>query len=300
MTDILNRSRQGLPFQRIMTQQEIGSETFLDPDYEPESAWLVFEDAVPTAYGEAFIDRQRVAFGRNDSSGRLEVVPEARGRGIEQQLLRRILDLTREKRLEAVQFQCSGKDTWKSSLLNEAGFRDLHHYFSMVRKGSLLPGKAFWPEGAIHRHRMFKEASDEELRDALALSNEAFSELFNYSPWPLERLVSFRDTTEDVLRLTFAYFEGRLVGVCWSEDSVPYNAEHGLKDGWIDVLAVSRPHRRRGLGKALILDGMDWLLGRGLNVIHLGVDAENRNALGLYTSLGFSVLHENITYVHDV
>ena len=88
--------------------------------------------------------------------------------------------------------------------------------------------------------------------------------------------------------------------MCWSEDSVPYNAEHGVKDGWIDVLAVSRPYRRRGLGKALILDGMDWLLGRGLNVIRLGVDAENRNALGLYTHLGFSVLHENITFVLDV
>jgi mycothiol synthase len=300
ITDILNRSRRGLPFQRSMTPQEIGSESLLDPDYDPESAWLAFEDGAPTAYGEAFVDRQRLAQGRNDSNGRLEVVPEVRGRGIEQQLLRRIVDLTKGKGLESVQFWCSEKDTWKISLLKEAGSRDVHHYFSMVWKGSPLPDKTSWPEGIKHRHRMFKEASDEELRDALALSNEAFSELFNNSPWPLERLVNFRATTEDVLRLTFAYSERRLAGVCWSEDSVPYNAEHGLKDGWIDVLAVSGPFRRRGLGRALILDGMDWLLGRGLNVIHLGVDAENRNALGLYTSLGFSVLHENITYVLDV
>jgi len=283
-----------------MTPEEIGSETFLDSDYDPESAWLVFEDGVPKAYGEAFVDRQRVALGRNDSNGRVEVVPEARGRGIEQELLRRIVDLTKGKGLEAVQFWCSEKDAWKISLLKEVGSRDVHHYFSMVWNGSLLPETASWPRGIGHRHRMFKEASDEELRDALALSNEAFSELFNYSPWPLERLVNFRDTAEDVLRLTFAYSEGRLVGACWSEDSVPYNQEHGLKDGWIDVLAVSKPYRRRGLGKALILDGMDWLLGRGLNVIHLGVDAENKDALGLYESLGFSVLHENITFVLDV
>ena len=300
ITDIFNRSRRDLPFQRRMTPEEIGSETFLDSDYNPESAWIVFDNEVPTAYGEAFIDKQRVAFGRNDSSGRVEVVPDARGRGIEQELLRRIVDLTKVKGLEAVQFWCSEKDAWKISLLKEAGSRDVHHYFSMVWKGSLLPEKASWPEGIRHTHRMFKEASDEELRDALALSNEAFSGLFNYSPWPLERLVNFRDTAEDVLRLTFAYSDGRLAGVCWSEDSVPYNAEHGLKDGWIDVLAVSTLYRRRGLGKALILDGMDWLLERGLNVLHLGVDAENRNALGLYTSLGFSVLHENITYVLDV
>jgi len=183
-----------------MTLEEIGSETLRDSDYDPESAWLVFEDGVPMAYGEAFVDRQRVAPGRNDSNGKVEVVPDARGRGIEQELLRRIVEVTNGEGLKAVQFWCSEKDAWRISLLSEAGSRDVHHYFSMVWKGSLLPGNASWPRGIRHRHRMFKEAADEELRDALALSNEAFSELFNYSPWPLERLLNSRDTAEDVLR----------------------------------------------------------------------------------------------------
>lgn len=209
ITDILNLSRRGLPFQRSMTPEEIGSETFLDSDCDPGSAWLVFEDGLPMAYGEAFVDRQRVAFGRTDASGRVEVVPEARGRGIEQELLRRISNLTRSKGLEAVQLWSSERDLWKASLLVQSGFRDVHHYFSMVWKGNSLPMKASWPEGTTYRHRMFKEANSGELRDALLLSNEAFSELFNYSPWPLERLVNFKDTVEDSVAPDLCVLRGK-------------------------------------------------------------------------------------------
>ena len=41
---------------------------------------------------------------------------------------------------------------------------------------------------------------------------------------------------------------------------------------------------------------MRWIFDTGKDTIYLGVDAENRKALGLYTSLGFKIHTESINY----
>ena len=63
--------------------------------------------------------------------------------------------------------------------------------------------------------------------------------------------------------------------------------------GWINILGVRRPWRRRGVGRALLLRSFREFRSRGLERAGLGVDAESlTGAHKLYASAGMRVMRE--------
>ncbi len=62
--------------------------------------------------------------------------------------------------------------------------------------------------------------------------------------------------------------------------------------GWVHQLAVGRPDRGVGLGRALLVESFHRLSATGVEILGLGVEAENTNALGLYVSVGLEVARE--------
>jgi mycothiol synthase len=80
--------------------------------------------------------------------------------------------------------------------------------------------------------------------------------------------------------------EGRLAGFCWTK--VHTGVDPPL--GEIYVIGVDPDWHRKGLGRALVLAGLDDLhRRRGTPVGMLYVEASNRPALALYESLGFTI-----------
>ncbi len=296
ITTLFIASRGSLPFERENTEAEISAQTFREPDFEADGAWVCVDGDQIAGYSDAILDKARIAHGDKGSQARVEVLPRMRGQGIEQELLDRALGFMRDRGMESAQAWFYEGDVWRKGLVEGAGFKPVHNYYSMIRKGGAPLPPVQQLDGARIEHVMLRDASNEEISRWLSVVNESFSELFNFWPWTVERVANIRDSTEEILRLTFVYVHGELVAVSMCEDSVPFNRERGLNDGWIDIIGVRKLFRKRGLGRLLMLDGMHWLLERSLTVMHLGVDAENRKALGLYTSLGFEVLHENSMY----
>ena len=87
-----------------------------------------------------------------------------------------------------------------------------------------------------------------------------------------------------------------LLGSCWTkvhDDTDPPVGE-------IYVISVDPDVQGLGLGKALVLAGLDHLAGLGLGTGMLYVDADNTAAVGLYESLGFVIDHVDRAYVGDV
>jgi ribosomal protein S18 acetylase RimI-like enzyme len=95
----------------------------------------------------------------------------------------------------------------------------------------------------------------------------------------------------------------RVAGPRRGADEVFAYAVTGLSgnQGYLQRLAVHPDHRRRGLGRALGLDGLRWLRRKGVAEAVVNTQLGNDAALALYLSLGFrkepvqlSVLHRRL------
>jgi ribosomal protein S18 acetylase RimI-like enzyme len=62
----------------------------------------------------------------------------------------------------------------------------------------------------------------------------------------------------------------------------------GSADCWMEDLYVAQPERGRGLGRALVELAFERASARGARRIELDTNEQNRGAIALYESLGFS------------
>jgi len=90
---------------------------------------------------------------------------------------------------------------------------------------------------------------------------------------------------------------GALDGFCWTK----VHADHDPPLGEIYVIAVDpEAGAPRGLGRRLVVAGLDHLYGKGLRVGMLYVDAANTKAVKLYVEMGFQINHLDQAYVGDI
>ena len=67
------------------------------------------------------------------------------------------------------------------------------------------------------------------------------------------------------------------------------------KTGEIELIAVDPAFHGRGLGKALVAEAIRHYQGK-TSEIHVGTQAKNLQAIGLYTRMGFSVIRSELSF----
>ena len=71
--------------------------------------------------------------------------------------------------------------------------------------------------------------------------------------------------------------------------------------GWIRMLGVRRPWRKRGLGEALLFHSFGEFYRRGMKTIGLGVNAHNpTGATRLYQKVGMYAASGHVTYEKEL
>ena len=173
--------------------------------------------------------------------------------------------------------------------LAQAGYVVVRSSYGMERglDGDLEPPA--WPAGI--------EARPFDERDARAVHvahDEAFADHWGYTPSSFESWRAFNLGPAAETSLWRVAWDGNeIAGVCIND---PRRGEDDTV-GWVAVLAVRRPWRRRGLGEALLRESFLAFAERGKRAAGLGVDAENTTgAVSLYERVGMHVVRRSDTW----
>jgi mycothiol synthase len=160
-----------------------------------------------------------------------------------------------------------------------------------------LATTASWPEHVVVR--AFVTGRDEAAW--LAVNNRAFAGHPEQGGWDVETLV--RREAEpwfDPEGFLLAFDDEGLAGFCWTKVHPPDPPSEPQARGEIYVIGVDPGRQGSGLGRALVIGGLDSLAQRGIRVGMLFVDGDNVAALALYRSLGFTTYRVDRAYGVDV
>ncbi len=143
--------------------------------------------------------------------------------------------------------------------------------------------------------RTFRPGSDEDAW--LAVNNRAFHWHPEQGGWTHAILAEReREPWFDPNGFLLHEREGRLAGFCWTK----IHREHQPALGEIFVIGVDPDFQGVGLGRSLVIAGLDLLAAEGLDTGMLWVERTNEAAHRLYRSLGFTLHHLNRNYTGEV
>lgn len=227
----------------------------------------------------------------------VRVHPEYQGHGIGEYLFglagewaaQQILLVSPDVRVTLSTFAANSEAS--RHLIESQGFREIRRSWRMEIDMEEMPSAPRWPENISVR--TFVPGQDEWA--TFKTVDTAFEDHFGHMPgdfeewkhWMLER-ESFDPT------LFFLAFDGQQLAGCSL-------CSYELGDGWVNTLAVLRPWRKQGLGKALLLHSFGEFYRRGKRRVGLGVDSQNlTGATRLYHSVGMHVSREYISYEKEL
>lgn len=143
--------------------------------------------------------------------------------------------------------------------------------------------------------RAFRPGSDEDAW--LAVNNRAFHWHPEQGGWNRAILAEReRESWFDPEGFLLHERQGRLAGFCWTK----IHRDHEPALGEIFVIGVDPDFQGIGLGRSLVIAGLDRLADRGLDTGMLWVEGSNEPAQRLYRSLGFTLHHLDRTYTGEV
>lgn len=190
-------------------------------------------------------------------------------------------------------------DVYSCGLFEQHGFAIARYGLRMARSlHEPIPVPAF-PQGYTLRH----VGGEEDIEPWVDCFNQSFIDHWLFHPETVEdrRHRLQRPGYRPEQDLVAVAPDGSFAAFClWGIDEAD-NARRGRKDGWIGLLGTRRGHRGLGLGRAMLLAGLQRLRDEGADTAKLGVDAENpTGALGLYERAGFRKVATRVSYHKDV
>lgn len=268
------------------------------PTFDSTGMFIAELDGKPVGAVNAFIDKNRkekMGFLRG-----LGVVPEFRRRGIGQRLVEKAIESLKERGMESVQGWTRGDKVACKSLLERMGFNLIRVFSTMRRDLEKIPYN-------IGEHKKITMQEMKINMDNIKLlnwlTNETFKEHFNFRPHTVEETKYWIMNKPwcDILAYFFSYLDDKPIGYVGAGIDNKFIEHTGIKRGWIMDIGVLKPHRVRGIGTALMQQGMEFLKAKGMTDVELGVDDSNpTKAIELYKKVGFKVAYKDLTYLRKI
>jgi len=269
------------------------------PDFGLEGRFVAEVDGKPV--GVMHVHVEESGEERRGSIRDFCVLPAFRGSGVEEQLLDVAVTELRKRGVKRMRAWTGVERADRIGFLEKSGFKFSHGTFDMrisLRDMSFGTGENM--EVAVRR---LDTEVDEDIEVLNWLDNESFKADPLHVPHRVEE--TRRSLLEDPVlgwrEFFFAVLDGRNVGYIGVGIDERYNAEHGVKTGYINGIGVLAAYRRRGIGTRLLLHGLRRLKEKGMTSASLDTEDTNpTRAITLYEKVGFKVLQEYVTYAKDI
>jgi len=231
----------------------------------------------------------------------VEAHPSWRADGLEDALLDWAEERGRQRLLQAPGaaprvLRSSFPDTLtkRQSQLEQRGFGIVRHFYRMQRDLSEpIPAVELPADLALRTY------TPELIGSVLAAFNEAFRDHWSFDPVTAEDWQQFFiERTSFRPDLTYVVMDGaEVAGFSFNCISAEENARRQVSEGWVEVLGVRRPWRKRGVATALLCASMHAFKAEGLQHAMLGVDTQNLSgALRVYEGVGFKPVKRYIQF----
>ena len=141
------------------------------------------------------------------------------------------------------------------------------------------------------RHASAAEGPARVLEADIPALNAVFSEAFT-DRYRRDGLIGVRVPHLNPAVWRFAIADAEGGAVCWRDSRgsiIAFNIAHrsGV-EGWMGPLAVHPDHQGHGIGKSVVIAGVEWLKERGARVIGLETMPRTMDNVGFYSALGFT------------
>jgi mycothiol synthase len=263
-----------------------------DPAARPRGGWSVD----PWATNQVVLVQQERVLGvaavraeppAEIVSARVALTVDTRSDAFANLLVQAVVTLACEADASHVRLFASGAATWATDAAQLAGFEQIRAIFHM-----LLPASVTYtdsnnlPNGV--RVRPMLRGEDAAILDAL---NRNWDGTWDFVPIRAEMLAGDLDgQREGMLLAVDEADDTRILATCHAVFDPTEQNPDGAPRAWISNLTVDATQRGRGLGRAMLLAGINSLRARGAASVTLGVDAGDPAPLRLYQSVGFETV----------
>ena len=133
--------------------------------------------------------------------------------------------------------------------------------------------------------RTFDPTQDRELW--LELNNKIFVNHPDQGNWAIADLENrMAENWFDPTGFFLATKDDQIIGFVWTKIHRDFVNQEPV--GELFVVGVDPDHAHQGIGRAVSVAAINYLVAKGLKQAMLYVDADNEKGLALYTSLGFN------------
>lgn len=224
------------------------------------------------------------------------VHPRHRRKGIAIGLFSSGMQRVKTSGVKAAQISVLENNSAAKNLLTKLEFQFIRNFFEMkldIHNTRLSAAN----QDAISSRRL-KQGEENLLTK---IQNRCFADSWGFNPNTIEEItyrLNMHGRSPDDVILTF--LEDTLVGYCWTLINSEKNAKRVKSKGLIHMLGVDPDYRNQEIGKAILLNGLEDLKGKGVDIAELTVDSENPAACSLYESVGFKVYAKTEWYEKKV
>ncbi|MGF1499960.1 MAG: GNAT family N-acetyltransferase [Elainellaceae cyanobacterium] len=298
ITDLLNACEAVDQLDAFYTVSELRQEAS-GPNEDPASNWRLWEDSDGTLLG---FGQLWIPTSGNPLDGHLwfRVHPQSRGQGLEADMIAwgesRLRQVGQERAVPVLlRSGCRNTLTERLQLLEAHGFVSDRCFLTMTRSLADSIATPQLPPGFTVRPVM----GEQEAAAWVEMFNQSFIDHWNHHPLTIEEYRHYLTDPDyrPELDLVAIAPDGTLAAFCYASIDPAFNQQKNRREGWIGVLGTRRGFRRQGLGRAMLLSGLQRLQAAGMDTAKLGVDTQNPNcARSLYESVGFELLHTNLAF----